>query len=38
MLAQGLAVLPDNRYAVTGGMDGSIRVWKLPDLPPAGRK
>jgi len=32
--AVGLAVFPDSRYAVTGGMDGSIRIWKLPDAPP----
>ena len=30
----GLAAAPDNRYAVTGGGDGSIRVWRLPDAPP----
>ena len=36
--AAGLAVLPDDRYAVTGGTDGAVRVWKLPDAPTAVRK
>jgi WD40 repeat protein len=31
--AVGLAVDRDGRYAVTGGMDGAIRVWRLPPAP-----
>jgi hypothetical protein len=31
--AEGLAVLPGGRYAVTGGLDGAFRVWKLPEPP-----
>jgi len=31
--AVGLAVLPNDEYAVTGGTDGAIRMWKLPNAP-----
>jgi WD40 repeat protein len=30
----GVAVSHDGRYAITGGWDGYVRVWGLPDLQP----
>jgi len=28
--ARGVAFSPDGRQALTGGIDGLIRVWQLP--------
>jgi WD40 repeat protein len=33
-----VAVSPDDRYALSGGCDGTMRLWRLPDLPPAKEK
>jgi WD40 repeat protein len=30
-----LAVSPDGRYALSGGTDGIVRLWRLPDPPAA---
>jgi WD40 repeat protein len=30
-----VAVSRDGRYALTGGMDKTLRLWRLPDPPPA---
>jgi hypothetical protein len=31
----GVAVSPDGRYALSGCPDGIMRLWRLPDPPPA---
>jgi WD40 repeat protein len=31
----GLAVSPDGRHAATGAKDAVVRLWRLPDPPPA---
>jgi WD40 repeat protein len=34
----GVALSPDERYALSGSLDGSMRLWRLPDPPPAKKK
>jgi WD40 repeat protein len=29
-----IAVSTDGYYALSGGMDGTMRLWRLPDPPP----
>jgi WD40 repeat protein len=34
----GVALSPDDRYALSSSSDGTVRLWRLPHLPPAKKK